>query len=349
MRQTSIGTFVTALNGLITSIQSLTSYDPTTQTAGPLLGNATLQSFQNQLSKILDQVQSGNAAGAATSLASIGISASPDGSYSTNSTKLGNSLTGNLSAITSLFGGPTGIATQLNTLISQYTQAGGLLDSINQGLQSSLSDVAQQQTAAERAAGHVLRHAHQGIQRHGHGGCLAQADPDLSDGAVQLEPRVHQLVIDQQRPRQRQSEHRRLKHHVRTQQGGGAIPRGSQPRLGCRRQPHAAGAGDVRTHSLSSGDGTRLHGPHQGNRPLNDVVAKGKAISKTLALLGQLSGTLDMERGGQVAQNLRALYEYMMNRLALANGTNDVTIVAEVSALVEEIKSGWDQIVSDER
>jgi flagellar hook-associated protein 2 len=145
--QTSIGTFVTALNGLITSIQSLTSYDPTTQTAGPLLGNATLQSFQNQLSKILDQVQSGNSAGAATSLASIGISASPDGSYSTNSTKLGNSLTGNLSAITSFFGGPTGIATQLNTLISQYTQAGGLLDSINQGLQSSLSDVAQQQTA----------------------------------------------------------------------------------------------------------------------------------------------------------------------------------------------------------
>lgn len=145
--QTSIGTFVTALNGLITSIQSLTSYDPTTQTAGPLLGNATLQSFQNQLSKILDQVQSGNAAGAATSLASIGISASPDGSYSTNSTRLGNALTGNLSAITSFFGGPTGIATQLNTLISQYTQAGGLLDSINQGLQSSLSDVAQQQTA----------------------------------------------------------------------------------------------------------------------------------------------------------------------------------------------------------
>jgi flagellar protein FliS len=86
-----------------------------------------------------------------------------------------------------------------------------------------------------------------------------------------------------------------------------------------------------------------------GNKPLNDVVAKGKAISKTLALLGHLSGTLDMERGGQVAQNLRALYEYMMNRLALANATNDVTIVVEVSALVEEIKSGWDQIVSDER
>ena len=44
-------------------------------------------------------------------------------------------------------GGPKGIATQLNTLINQYSSAGGLLDSINQGLQSSLADVAKQQTA----------------------------------------------------------------------------------------------------------------------------------------------------------------------------------------------------------
>jgi flagellar protein FliS len=87
----------------------------------------------------------------------------------------------------------------------------------------------------------------------------------------------------------------------------------------------------------------------QGNKPLNDVVAKGKAVSKSLALLGQLNGTLDMQRGGEVAQNLRALYEYMMNRLVLANGTDDISILAEVSRLVEEIKSGWDQIVSDER
>ncbi len=144
--QTSIGTFVTALNGLITSIQSLTSYDPTTQTAGPLLGNATLQSFQNQLSNILDQVKSGNG-GAATSLASLGITANTQGTFSTSSDTLGNALTANLTAVGNFFGGPTGIATQLNALINQYSSAGGLLDSINQGLQSSLADVAKQQTA----------------------------------------------------------------------------------------------------------------------------------------------------------------------------------------------------------
>lgn len=144
--QTSIGTFVTALNGLITSIQSLTSYDPATHTAGPLLGNATLGSFQNHLSNILDQVKAGNT-GAATSLASLGITANPQGTFTTNSDRLGNALTANLSSVGNFLGGSDGIATQLNNLVNQYAQAGGLLDSINQGLQSSLADVAKQQTA----------------------------------------------------------------------------------------------------------------------------------------------------------------------------------------------------------
>jgi flagellar hook-associated protein 2 len=142
--QTSIGTFVTALNGLITSIQGLTSYDPSTQTAGPLLGNATLESFQNQLENILDQVS--GSAGTGTSLASLGITADPTGSYGTNTTTLSNALSANLASIGAFFGGTKGIATQLNTLINQYTQTGGLLDSVNQGLQSGLTDVANQQT-----------------------------------------------------------------------------------------------------------------------------------------------------------------------------------------------------------
>src|SRR6266481_7339896 len=85
------------------------------------------------------------------------------------------------------------------------------------------------------------------------------------------------------------------------------------------------------------------------NRPLNDVIAKGNAMGKAVALIGQLNGTLDMQRGGQIAENLRALYEYMLNRLTLANATNDVRVVAEVAGLVAEVKSGWDQIVTDSR
>jgi flagellar hook-associated protein 2 len=146
---TSIGTFVTAVNGVISAIQSLTSYDASTQTAGPLNGNATLESFQNQLEDILDTVQSGNAGGI-NSLAQLGISADANtGQLDTDSTTLGNALSGSLSSVENLLGGTNGIATQLNTLINQYTGPGGLLSSINSGLQTSLSQVAQQQTALQ--------------------------------------------------------------------------------------------------------------------------------------------------------------------------------------------------------
>jgi flagellar secretion chaperone FliS len=83
------------------------------------------------------------------------------------------------------------------------------------------------------------------------------------------------------------------------------------------------------------------------NMPLKDVVAKGKALGKAIRLINQLNSTLDMERGREIAENLRALYVYMLARLTLANVTNDARIVGEVILLVQKIKTGWDQIVAD--
>ena len=85
------------------------------------------------------------------------------------------------------------------------------------------------------------------------------------------------------------------------------------------------------------------------NKPLSETVAKCAAMGKAIRLIGQLNGTLDMERGAQVAERLRALYEYMLLRLTQANATNDSGIVAEVANLVREIKIGWDGIVTDAR
>jgi flagellar hook-associated protein 2 len=147
---TSIGTFVTAVNGVLSAIQTLTGYDPSTQTAGPLNGNATLESFQNQLENILDTVKLGNNTGGIASLADLGITADANtGQLDTDSTTLGNSLTANLTAVGNLLGGTNGIATQIDNLINQYTGPAGLLSSINQGLQTSLSNVSQQQTALQ--------------------------------------------------------------------------------------------------------------------------------------------------------------------------------------------------------
>ena len=87
----------------------------------------------------------------------------------------------------------------------------------------------------------------------------------------------------------------------------------------------------------------------RGNLPLHDVVTKGKALGKAIRLLNQLNVTLDMERGAEVAANLRSLYVYMLARLTLANATNDATIVGEAIVLVRKIKAGWDGIVAEKR
>jgi flagellar hook-associated protein 2 len=143
--QAAIDKFVTALNGVMSSIQTLTGYDPSTQTAGPLNGNAPLEAFQNQLQKILGQFTNGN--GGVNSLTDLGISAGADGSYTADDTKLGNALSASLASIGNLLGGPNGIATQVANLVDSYTKPGGLLDTINQGLQTGLSNVSTQQTA----------------------------------------------------------------------------------------------------------------------------------------------------------------------------------------------------------
>lgn len=87
----------------------------------------------------------------------------------------------------------------------------------------------------------------------------------------------------------------------------------------------------------------------ENNLPLNEVIAKGKTLGKAIRLINQLNNSLDMERGQGIAENLRALYVYMLARLTLANVTNDASVVAEVAALIQKIKSGWDQIVADGR
>jgi flagellar protein FliS len=87
----------------------------------------------------------------------------------------------------------------------------------------------------------------------------------------------------------------------------------------------------------------------KNNLPVSEVTVKLNAMNKAILLIGQLNVTLDMERGAAIAQDLRALYEYMLIRLAQANATNDTALVAEVARLVRDIKTGWDGIVTDAR
>ena len=84
----------------------------------------------------------------------------------------------------------------------------------------------------------------------------------------------------------------------------------------------------------------------RGDMENGETAAKGERIGKAVSLVEGLRASLDHERGGELAGNLDALYEYISRRLTEANLRNDVTILDEVSRLLREIKQAWDRIVS---
>ena len=72
------------------------------------------------------------------------------------------------------------------------------------------------------------------------------------------------------------------------------------------------------------------------------MEAKGQQIAKASRIIVHLKGSLDLEKGGEVAANLDPLYDYMIQRLLVANRDLDVAALNEVSQLVSEVKAGWE-------
>jgi flagellar protein FliS len=76
----------------------------------------------------------------------------------------------------------------------------------------------------------------------------------------------------------------------------------------------------------------------------SDVIEKIRQINWAISIIDGLRQSLDMENGGDIANNLESLYDYMQRRLIVANAKNDVTILDEVAGLMLEIKSAWDAV-----
>lgn len=87
----------------------------------------------------------------------------------------------------------------------------------------------------------------------------------------------------------------------------------------------------------------------RGHMQRGEIALKGSHIGWVISIIDGLRMSLDKEAGGEIAQNLDALYGYMQARLLQANLQNDVEILNEVSSLLHTIKDGWDQIPDELR
>jgi len=80
-----------------------------------------------------------------------------------------------------------------------------------------------------------------------------------------------------------------------------------------------------------------------------NTAKKGEDISKAISIIDGLITSLDMEKGGEIAENLLSLYDYMQRQLVEANLSNKMDNLDEVATLMNEIRAGWSSIPQDVR
>lgn len=82
---------------------------------------------------------------------------------------------------------------------------------------------------------------------------------------------------------------------------------------------------------------------------MKDIAARGSAISKAIQIIDEGLKAALVDGGGELAANLRALYDYMGRRLLFASLKNDLGAVDEVSRLLTELKEAWNAIDPNKR
>ena len=72
--------------------------------------------------------------------------------------------------------------------------------------------------------------------------------------------------------------------------------------------------------------------------------AKGRYLIKAQDIINELNAVLDMDAGGEIANNLRSLYLFMNKRLSEANINRDAQIIRDVITMMDELNQSWKAI-----
>ncbi len=72
-----------------------------------------------------------------------------------------------------------------------------------------------------------------------------------------------------------------------------------------------------------------------------DVPARATAISKALAIVNELQNTLDLTKGGTVAEELDRLYDFVQDRLLRVTRDQDPAALAEAQRVLSSLADAW--------
>lgn len=150
--KTSVESFVTAYNTLITVTNALTKVsatdDGSSTEAGAMVGDASVRSLLTSIRSALSDTS--GASGNLNVLAQLGVTTNKDGTLAIDDAKLTSSLESNYADVKEFFAGSNGLLSRLGDVTSAYTASGGLLDTREKNIQSTLKNLTSQQEALDR-------------------------------------------------------------------------------------------------------------------------------------------------------------------------------------------------------
>jgi flagellar hook-associated protein 2 len=130
-------------NSFVGIYKNLTKYDAVSETAGAMIGDATINGINSTLSRIIGGSSNG------TALSSLGITLQLDGTLQVDNDKLNKAMSDGGQLASQLFGGDRGFAAQLNTQLDQWVGTKGVLASRTDSIGQQLKDLKNQQTTLD--------------------------------------------------------------------------------------------------------------------------------------------------------------------------------------------------------
>ncbi len=139
----ALNNLVSTYNSFVGIYQNLTKYDSISGTAGALIGDATLNSINSTLSRLVGGSYNG------ATLSSLGISLQVDGTLKLDNAKLASALSDGGKEAGNLFGGDNGFAAQLNTQLESWVGSNGALVNRTDSIAQQLKDLTVRQNTLD--------------------------------------------------------------------------------------------------------------------------------------------------------------------------------------------------------
>lgn len=80
-----------------------------------------------------------------------------------------------------------------------------------------------------------------------------------------------------------------------------------------------------------------------------DLYSQNQNLQKAQRIVTELTSCLDMEKGGEVAQNLLALYTFVFNQLVEANVEDQIDALEPCLSVLSGLRESWAELEAQQR